>query len=194
MDSYRIALFLHVMTLVVAASSGAVTKLAVGRRIRARTIGEALEWHSVLVSASRAFPLCLASFVITGSYMVSRGGAQAWKSGFVISGLLGVAFLLGTGTYLGIKAKALKQVLENLAKQGAERPMPKLVPPTLVRTLPVANSGVALAVVFDMVTKPVSVPLAVGILLLGAMISLGLSRRKSRVLDSALPPSVASAV
>ena len=177
MDSYRIALFLHVITLMVAASATAVTKLAVGRRIRARSVAEALDWHSVLVSASRAFPLCLASFVITGSYMVTRAGSQAWTSGFVISGLFGVAFLLGSGTYLGIKGKALKQVLENLAKDGADRPVPKLTPPTLVRMLPVVNTGVSLGVVYDMVTKPASVPLALAILALGAAVSVGLSRR-----------------
>lgn len=179
MDTYRIALFLHVVTLVVAASATAVTKLAVGRRIRARTIAEALDWHSVLVSASRAFPLCLASFVITGAYMLSRAGNQAWTSGFVISGLVGVAFLLGSGTYLGIKGTGLKQVLENLAKEGADKPVPKLIPPPLVGMLPVVNTGVALAVVFDMVTKPVSVSLALGIILLGAVLSVGITRRKT---------------
>jgi len=34
MDAYHIALFLHIVTLIVAASATAVTKLAVGRRIR----------------------------------------------------------------------------------------------------------------------------------------------------------------
>ena len=177
MDTYRIALFLHVITLMVAASATAVTKLAVGRRIRARSVAEALDWHSVLVSASRAFPLCLASFVITGSYMVTRAGSQAWTSGFVISGLFGVAFLLVSGTYLGIKGKALKQVLENLAKDGADRPVPKLIPPPLVRMLPVANTGVSLGVAFDMVMKPASVPVALAILILGAAVSVALSRR-----------------
>ena len=178
MDSYRIALFLHVITLVVAASSGAVTKLAVGRRIRARSIGEALEWHSVLVSASRAFPLCLASFTVTGAYMVSRAGAHAWTNGFVISGLVGVTFLLGSGTYLGIKAKALTQVLENLAKGGADRPAPRLVPPPLVAKLPVLNTGVALGVIFDMVTKPGSIFVALAALAVGALVSLTMNRRR----------------
>lgn len=192
MDSYRIALFLHVLTLVVAASSGAVTKLAVGRRVRARTIAEALEWHSVLVSASRAFPLCLASFTITGAYMVSRAGAHAWANGFVISGMVGVAFLLGSGTYLGIKGKALTQVLENLAKDGADRPVPRLVPPPLVRLLPVLNGGVALGVMFDMVTKPASTSLALAVLVLGAAVSVGINRRKK--LPSARPRAVQQAL
>ncbi|HWJ15011.1 MAG TPA: hypothetical protein VNS10_14830 [Gemmatimonadaceae bacterium] len=186
MDTYHIALFLHIVALIVAASATAVTKLAVGRRIRARTIGESLEWLNVQISASAAFPITLAAFVITGSYMVSKGGPHAWASGFVVSGLVGVAFLLASGTYLGIKGKALKQVLEGMAKAGADRPAPHMAPPKLVAVLPLANTGVALGVVFDMAAKPASIALALGIVAAGAAITVGLSRlRKStRVVQS----------
>ena len=179
MDAYHIALFIHVVTLIVAASATAVTKLAVGRRIRARTVADALDWHNVLVSTSRAFPICLASFVITGAYMVSFGGKQAWSNGFVISGLVGVTFLLASGTYLGMKGRALKQVLETMAKEGADRPVPRMAPPRFVALLPVANTGVALGVVFDMVTKPASIATAVGAVVLGAALSVALARRKA---------------
>ncbi|HEY6828827.1 MAG TPA: hypothetical protein VI259_18335 [Gemmatimonadaceae bacterium] len=187
MDTYHIALFLHVVTLIVAASATAVTKLAVGRRIRAGTVADALDWHNVLVSTSRVFPICLASFVITGAYMVSFGGKHAWANGFVISGLVGVTFLLASGTYLGMKGRALKHVLEAIAAQGADRPAPRMAPPRLVALLPVANTGVALGVVFDMVTKPASIPVAIGAMALGAAISVGLSRRKPA---AAIPPGV----
>ena len=186
MDIYHIALFLHIVALVIAAGAGAVSKLAVGRRIQARTIGEALDWLNVQISASGAFPVSLATFVITGSYMVSRGGRQAWLNGFVVSGLVGVAFLLASGTYLGIKGKALKQVLEGMAKAGADRPAPRMAPPRLVAILPVANTGAALGVVFDMAAKPASIPLALGIVAAGAAITVGLSRlrKSSRVIQS----------
>jgi len=193
MDSYRIALFLHVITLVVAASSSAATKLAVGRRSRARTIAEALEWHSLLVSTSRVFPICLASFVITGAYMLSRAGNHAWASGFIVSGLVGVAFLLGSGTYLGIKGKALQQALEKLAKEGADRPVPKLIPPRLVAMLPVLNTGVAFGVIFDMVTKPASIVLGLAVLLAAVALSVALASRPSRRPARSSQPATAGA-
>ena len=168
MNAYQIALFLHIVTLIVAASAAAVTKLADGRRIRARSAGEALEWHRLLVSASRLFPICLTLFLVTGVYMVSVAGGDAWSSGFVVSGFVAVALLLGSGTFLGIKAKGLLQVLEEIASKGADTPAPKLVPPPLITMLPVINTGVAIAVVFDMVVKPASVALALGIIALGA--------------------------
>jgi hypothetical protein len=42
MDTYHIALFVHLLTLIVAASVTAITRLAATRRMRAHTIGEAL--------------------------------------------------------------------------------------------------------------------------------------------------------
>jgi hypothetical protein len=182
MDRYHIALFIHIVTLIVAASATAVTKLAVGRRARARTVGEALDWHGVLMSASKLFPMCLAAFVITGFYMLSITHTSVWSSGFVVAGLVGVALLLVSGVFLATKGKALKAVLEEIAKRGADQPAPKLVPPPLVAALPVINTGIALSVVFDMVTKPVSTPVALSVVAVGiAMSAAGTMRRPAPV-------------
>lgn len=178
MDAYHIALFLHIVTLVVAAGATAVTKLAVGRRIRARTVGEALEWHRLLISAARLFPICLAVFLATGVFMLSISGGSAWSSGFVASGFLGVALLLGSGTYLGIKAKGLKQALEGIAKKNAAAPVPRLAPPPLVAVLPAVNTGIALAVVFDMVTKPASAAVALGVIAIGIAVTAAMASRQ----------------
>jgi hypothetical protein len=178
MDRYHIALFLHLLTLIVAASTTAVTKLAVSRRIRARTVGEVLEWHSVLMSASKTFPVCLAAFVLTGSYMLSAARVHVWTTGFVVAGFFGVALLLVSGIYLSMKGKALTAVLENMAKAGADRPAPRLVPPRLVAALPVVNTGIALAVAFDMTTKPTSVTVALLIIVAGALIGAASSMRR----------------
>jgi len=177
MDRYHIALFIHIVALIVAASATAVTKLAAGRRARARTVGEALDWHSVLTSASKLFPISLAAFVITGFYMLSRTGLAIWSTGFVVAGLVGVVLLLASGVFLATKGKALALFLEQIAKHGADQPAPKLVPPALIAALPVINTGIALSVVFDMVTKPASVPLALSVVALGIAISAAAAMR-----------------
>jgi hypothetical protein len=179
MDRYHIALFIHLLALIVAAGATTVTKLAASRRERARTVAEVLDWHSVLTSTARLFPICLAAFVLTGSYMLSVANMHVWSSGFVVAGFVGVALLFASGTFLGIKGTALKRMLEELATQGPEWPAPKLVPPSLVATLPAVNTGIALAVVFDMVTKLASVPVALGIIALGAALSAAVVLRGS---------------
>jgi hypothetical protein len=178
MDIYHIALFLHIVTLIVAASVTAVTKLAATRRARARTVADALDWHNVLVSSSRAFPVCLVAFVATGAYMVSVAAPGAWASGFVVAGLVGVLLLLASGTYLGVKGKALTRLLESIAAEGADRPAPPLMPTPLVAVLPVVNTGIALSVVFDMVVKPASVTAALGIIAAGVVLSAAIGRKR----------------
>jgi hypothetical protein len=81
----------------------------------------------------------LALFAASGAYMVSVIGGRAWLSGFV-AGLVGVTLLLASGTFLGIKAKALRQVLQGAANNGADRPAPRLIPP-LVVMLPAINTA-----------------------------------------------------
>ena len=169
MDLYHVAKFLHLLALLVAAGITAVTKLAAGRRARARTVGEALDWHTVLLSAARLFPICLVVFLLTGGYMMSVVHVSM-STGFIVAGMLGVVLLFASGTFLGIKGGALKGVLEQMASNGADQPAPRLVPPVAVVLLPTINTGLALAVAFVMVTKPTSVPIALGIVAVGIVL------------------------
>ena len=171
MDSYNIALFLHLVTVMLAGAATAATKLAAGRCRAARTVGEVLEWHTMLMSAARLFPICLVIFVATGAYMAMIAHLDMWSTAFVGAGLVGVALLLISGTYLGVKAKGLKTVLEQvIAANGHDHPTPKVAPPRLVAILPSVNTYLAIAVMFVMVTKPATMTGALGIIALGMIV------------------------
>jgi hypothetical protein len=77
-----------------------------------------------------------------------------------------------------VKAKALKQLLTAAANSAPDAAPPRIVPPALVMMLPLVNTGVALGVVFDMVTKPASVPVALGVIAIGIATSAALAWRK----------------
>jgi len=183
MDLYPLAKYVHLVALFVAAGVTAVTKLAAGRRVRARTVGEALDWHNLLMSAAKLFPICLLVLAITGGYMLSVLHVSM-SSGFIVAGVLAIVWLFASGAFLGIKGGALKGVLEGMAAKGADQPVPKLAPPAAVVMLPAINTGVALAVALDMVAKPTSIPIALGIVAVG--IVLGALTAPKR------PPSVAA--
>ena len=186
MDTYLLAKFFHLVALLVAAGITAVTKLAAGRRARARTVGEALDWHSVLMSAARIFPICLIVFAVTGGYMLSVAHVSM-STGFIVAGMLGIVLLFASGTFLGIKGGALKGVLEQIAAKGEDQPAPKLVPPTAVVLLPTINTGIALAVAFVMVTKPTSIPIALGIVALGIVLGAFAAKRPPSVSAQPMP-------
>lgn len=187
MNLFHIALFLHIIALVVAGGVAAITKLAASRRARARTVGDALDWHNVLVGAAKLFPICIAVFVITGGYMLSVDKLSV-SNGFIVAGLAGSVWLLATGAFLGANGKGLGQMLAGLAAKGADEPAPRLVPPTAVVMLPVINTGVAIGVAFDMVTKQPSIPVALTVVAVGGLLGAGLSMRQ------AAPASVAQTV
>ena len=169
MDLYPLAKYVHLVALFVAAGVTAVTKLAASRRMRARTVGEALDWHNVLMSAAKLFPICLLVLAITGGYMLSVLHVSM-SSGFIVAGVFAIVWLFASGAFLGIKGGALKTVLEGMAAKGAELPVPKMAPPAAVVLLPTINTGVALAVALDMVAKPTSIPIALGIVAVGAVL------------------------
>jgi len=169
MDWYRLALFVHLVTLIVAAAVTATTKLAAGRRARARTVSEMLDWHTVLMSASAIFPICLAAFTASGVYMLVTAHMNA-RSGFIIAGVTGVVLLFASGVTLGIKGKGLGRMLEGMAAKGADQPAPRLAPPFLMTALPTINTGIALAVVYDMVMKPATILAALGIIGVGIVL------------------------
>jgi hypothetical protein len=170
MDLYPYAKYVHLFALFIAAGVTAVTKLAAGRRVRARTVGEALEWHNTLMSASKLFPICLLILAITGGYMLNVVKVSM-SSGFVVAGVFAIVWLFATGTFLGIKGGALKGVLEGIvAAQGADHPAPKGAPPAAIVLLPTINTGVALATALDMVVKPTSIPIALGVVAVGAVL------------------------
>ncbi|MFL5619629.1 MAG: hypothetical protein ACJ79A_14700 [Gemmatimonadaceae bacterium] len=169
MDLYPIAKYLHLAALFVAAGVTAVTKLAAGRRMRARTVGEALDWHNTLISASKLFPVCLVVLAVTGGYMLSLTHVSM-SNGFIVAGVFGLVWLFASGTFLGIKGGALKGVLEGIAAKGVDQPAPTMKPPAAVVMLPTINTGIALAVALDMVTKPTSIPIALGIIAAGIVL------------------------
>jgi hypothetical protein len=149
-------------------------------------VGEALDWHNVLTSTSKLFPLCLAAFVITGGYMMSLTHTD-WLSGFVVAGVVGSVLLLFSGVFLSVQGKLLKERLEAIAKSGIGQPAPKLVPPRLVAALPAINTGIAMSVAFDMVTKPASVPVALGVVVVGIALGAATSMRRPVVVAQGAP-------
>jgi hypothetical protein len=187
MDKYRIVLFVHILTLMVAAGATAVIKVALSRRARARTVREMLDWHTVLMKSSIIFPICLAAFVLTGGYMLSISHMQIWSNGFIVAGLAAVAALLISGTILGTKGKALMKMLEALAEKGPDQPAPKLSGPAYLALLPFFNTGLVVGVAYDMVTKPTSIPTALTILAVGAGLGALLGKRVTAPAPAPLP-------
>lgn len=185
MDGYHIALFVHFVALFIAVATSSRVHFFADRRAKAETVRETLEWHTLLMSAAKGFPIAVVLLVLTGSYMVSKGGALAWSTGFVIAGFTGVVLLLASGNILAARGRGFARRLEQRIRDG-EGANPLGMPGDIVSaTLLRANFGIVVAVVFDMTLKPTLVD-ALGVLALGIaipVVSSAVSHRARRRLS-----------
>jgi hypothetical protein len=169
MSGYQIALFIHILTFAAAAANSAVVHVAVGRRRKARTAGEALEWQIISGKAARLFPIALVIFAASGAYLV-RAGAHSWSSGFVSAGMTAIIMLLAIGGFLGAKGGAAARRLSDVVKEhGAGHPAPD-VDDRVFNRLMNFNLGLVIGVAFDMAVKP-QATVAIGIMIATGLVN-----------------------
>lgn len=149
--SYQIALFIHLIALVAAATASGIVHFAAARRGSAPTLRHALEWGGVMGKAARVFPIAVLTLIASGGYMVA--GRWSWTLGWVQAGLAGAVALLVIGAVLGKRgAGAARATVARLQQAGRELPNDG-APDRLASTLSDGNTGLALAIVLAMTIK-----------------------------------------
>ena len=154
MTSYQIALFVHLLALLAATAASAIVHFAGGRRARAATLREAMEWHRLTGVTARVVPVAIIVLLATGGYMVGGTGRWSWSAGWVIAGIVGALTLFVAGAVMGVRSAA--EARTNAERLRAARgELPNDAPPDrLVAVMSDANTGLALAVVLVMTLKP----------------------------------------
>jgi hypothetical protein len=152
MNRYDLVLFLHLLALLAAFGASTIVHVSMTKVRAARSGGEALQWLGLAHAFARVFPVALAVLLASGAWMVH--GRWPWSSGFVEAGLTGVVFLaISGGVVEGGRARRLAGAL-------AARPEDPIDHAAALCRDPVwwctsfGNSGVAIAVVLVMATKP----------------------------------------
>jgi hypothetical protein len=152
MNRYDLALVVHLLALIAAFGASTVVHVSMPKVRSARSGGEALQWLGLAQGFARVFPVALAALLASGAWMVH--GRWPWNSGFVEAGLTGVAFLAVSGGFLeGGRARRLAAALAARPAEPIEHAA-ALVRDPLWWCGSWGNTGIALAVVVAMVTKP----------------------------------------
>jgi hypothetical protein len=185
MHSYSIVLFIHLLALLLAFGASSLVHYAMVRMRDAESAGDALSWLGLCHRASRAFPVALVTLVASGAWLVHK--AWTWHAGFVDAGLVGAVLLLVLGGAVeGGRARKIAAALA--ADPGGA--VGEVVRDPLLWAVNWANTGIALGVVFAMVTKPAAggsfAAVAVG-LAAGACVGLAFLRRRA---DARVPGEV----
>jgi hypothetical protein len=151
MNRYDLALFVHLLALLAAFGASTVVHVAMSKLRSARTGREGLEWLGLAHSFARVFPVALATLLASGALLVH--GRWSWGAGFVDAGIAGVVFLAVSGALEGRRARTLATALASRPSESVEHVAALLRDP-LWWCGSWGNTGVALAVVLAMVTRP----------------------------------------
>lgn len=152
MNLYHLVLFLHICALLVAIGASALVHYSEIRMTSAQTTGEIRPWAALSGSLDKVFPLALLTLVATGAYMVAT--QWAWNIAWIDVALGGVALLFIGGGFLGSRGKALGRALEGDVNAPVSDAILRLTRDPLTRSVSCANTGVAIGIVFIMVSKP----------------------------------------
>ncbi len=177
MNAYHIALFFHLFALLAATVASTLTHFGEHRMQRAATVGEARPWLLLVAGVGKVFPLALLTLLATGSYMVH--GGWTWNLGWVDAGLVGVVVLFVSGLALERHGRGIGAELARLGDGPLDARAAAAVRDPVAAAQSWANSMLALAVVFDMATKP-ALPVALTVLAIGVLAGVGIARRAAR--------------
>jgi hypothetical protein len=156
-NAYRIVLYVHLVSLLLATGAAAVTHVAHHALRRARTLSEAGRCGLTMKSAARAFPPAVVGLFGSGAYMVSD--AWSWSAAWVVAAVAGLAAIVLLGDLVnGRNGRALGQAIgRTLAAQG-DGPVTAEVTRLLESRLAIAASFtptlLMLGVVYLMTAKP----------------------------------------
>jgi len=166
MDSYRIALFVHLAALLGAISTGAILHQAQWRLLTADSPAALRPSAMLLKRLQPVFPLALLVLVATGAYMTHK--SWSWSDGWIDSALVAVGVLLVNGAVVvGSRGRRVGRALAT----GDPAALVLARDPVL-HIAPWLNTGLAVGVVFVMATK-LSLAGSVASLVVAALIGAG---------------------
>jgi hypothetical protein len=152
-SSYSIALFIHLCALFVAFATTGMLALALTRVRSAQDCGDALRWLALGKTAGIVFPIVILTLLASGAFMVRD--SWTWETPWVDAGLAGVVFLGVVGDRLeGGRARKIAGLLAADPAAPIEGRTAEALHDPLWWSGVVANPCIAVAVAFDMVTKP----------------------------------------
>ena len=165
MDSYRTALFLHIVSLTIGIGAGA-TLLACLLHLRdATTLEQAVPWGALAGKVEKLFPVAVVGLFATGAYMTHE--VWTFGTGWILVSIVGLAVVAVQGPLVGGRtAKQLKAALfANGPGELGEAARRMTRHPGLWVT-EFTNLGLVFAVVWNMTQKPGTAE-AIGALVVG---------------------------
>jgi hypothetical protein len=168
MNGYSVALFVHLLSLLLASVAASLSTFAALRLRRVDEAAEAKAWVAFVGRVVPAFPLAVVGLLGSGIYMTHE--RWGWSIPWVDAALVGLGLIVALGSGVeGARTRALGRELEVAGMSSRAR---RLLRDPLAWSAKMTTLTVAIAVVFVMTVKPaatecvavLSVAVAAGVL------------------------------
>jgi hypothetical protein len=150
MTGYSIALFIHLLSLLLATAAASLTTYAALQLRATSTSTDAMRWLVLSDRIVLGFPIASLGLFATGAYMAES--SSLWSAPWVLAALAGLAAIavLGAGVEAS-RARALKHELQNFGFSERAR---RLLCDPVAWTAKLMTLTLALGVTFVMTVKP----------------------------------------
>lgn len=150
MSGVSIALFFHLLFLLLATAAASLSTFAALRQRAAQSAAEIAAWSAVIAKVVPAFPVASLGLLVSGAYMTENLGG--WSRPWILASVAGLALIvaLGSGIEMG-RARALKRELQ---RSGMSARTQRLLHDPWAWSAKLMTLTLMGAIVFIMTTRP----------------------------------------
>jgi len=153
MDTYRVVLFVHLLSLLIGIGGAAVISICLFRLRAAQTLADAAPWGMLAGQTEKAFPVAIVGLFATGAYMTSD--VWTWSTHWIEVSIVGLVLVTLQGPLVaGVRAHKLKQALMENGPGPLGEKARRLASDPALWTVSFANPGMVLGIVWNMTQKP----------------------------------------
>jgi hypothetical protein len=152
-NGYSIALFVHLISLLLACVAASLSTFAALRLRGVRSVAEATPWLTLVGRVVPAFPVAVAGLLGSGIYMTHE--RWGWSIPWIDAALVGLGLIVVLGN--GVEARHGRVLRNALASSGMSPRARRLLRDPLAWSAKMTTLTVSLAVVFVMTVKPAAV-------------------------------------
>jgi len=161
MNVYSFAIFLHLLSLLLASTAVSLHTFASLRLRAASRAAEAIQWVTLAGRISRVFPIAVLGILATGSYMTQR--RWLWSMPWIDAALAGLGLIVLLGA--GVEASRTRKLGRELQLTAMTPQVRRLMRDPVAWTARMTGICLFIAVVFVMTVKPGAVLCAASIVL-----------------------------
>jgi hypothetical protein len=150
MDSYDIALYVHLLCLLLATAATTLAGFA-GLQLRsAAAAAEVARWGMFISKVVKAFPVAVLGLLASGAYMTQD--RWSWSTPWIDASIAGLALIVALGS--GVEARRGRELRDEIRSSGLSPRARRLLRDPIAWSAKGATIALMLGVVFAMTTKP----------------------------------------